>query len=110
MYRTGSGQAAKSEGNIRIARDRHTATIRSEVSANTASLSPSERAVDSLPISISSVSSPSEPGSAFSSASTFGRASNASNRPHTAGPSHAITSPAKDSSNRRHPEATTRSN
>jgi hypothetical protein len=108
-YRTGSGQSAKSEGYMRAARARQAATIRSEASPNTASVSPSARTIDSLPISASSVSSPSGPGSDFSSASTFGRDSRSSSRPHTAGPRRPAAVAAKSSSNRRHAEATTRS-
>ena len=47
VYSTGSGQSAKSEGYIRAARARHAATIRSEASPNTASVSPSARTIDS---------------------------------------------------------------
>jgi hypothetical protein len=108
-YRTSSGQSAKSEGYMRAARARHAATIRSEASPNTASVSPSARTIDSLPISASSVSGPSGPGSDFSSASTLGRGSRSCSRPHTTGPSRPAVVAAKSSSNRRQPEATTRS-
>ena len=94
---------------MRAARARHAATIRSEAPPNTARSSPSARTVDSLPISASSVSSPSGPGSDFSSASTFGRDSRSSSRPHATGPSRPAVVAAKSSSNRRQPEATTRS-
>ena len=109
VYRTGGGQLAKSEGYMRAARARKAATIRSEASPSTASVSPSARTIDSLPVSASSVSSPSGPGSDFSSASTFGRDSRSSSRPHTTGPSRPAAVAAKSSSNRRQPEATTRS-
>ena len=72
---------------MRAARARQTTTIRAEAPPNTAPSSPSARTVGSLPISASSVSSPSGPGSDFSSASTFGRDSRSSSRPHTTGPS-----------------------
>jgi hypothetical protein len=94
---------------MRAARARHAATIRSEASPNTASVSPNARTADSLPISASSVSSPSGPGSDFSSASMFGRASRFSSRLQTTGPSRPAVVAAKSSSNRRQPEATTRS-
>lgn len=73
--------AAKSEGNIRIARARHAATIRSDTSANTTSLSHTDRVVFSFPISPSSVSRPSAPGSAFSSANCPGLPSRSSSEP-----------------------------
>jgi hypothetical protein len=88
---------------------RQAATIRSGASPNTASVSPSARTIDSLPISASSVSSPSGAGSDSSSASTFGRDSRSSSRPHITGPSRPAAVAAKASSNRRQPEATTRS-
>ncbi|MGH3200340.1 MAG: hypothetical protein ACRDOH_27580 [Streptosporangiaceae bacterium] len=75
---------------------------------NTASVSPSARTMDSLPISASSVSSPSGFGSDFRSASTAGRDSSSSSRLRTASPSLSAAVAAKASSNRR-PEATTRS-
>jgi hypothetical protein len=50
-----------------------------------------------FPISVSSVSSPSGPGSDFNWARTCGRPSNSSRRAHTVGPSRAITCSAKAS-------------
>ena len=94
---------------MRAARARHAATVRSEAPANTASSSPIARTVDSLPISAISVSSPSGPGSDFSSASTFGRDSSSSSLAHATGPSRPAVFAAKASSNCRQPEATTRS-
>jgi hypothetical protein len=109
VYRTGSPQSSKSDGYIRAARARQAATIRSEASANASSPSPSARTAASLPISASSVSSPSGPGSDFRPASTPGWDSRSSSRPQTTGPSLPAVVTANASSNRRQPEATTRS-
>ena len=85
---------------MRAARARQASTIRSEASAKTPSASDSARTTDNLPISASSVSGPSGPGSDFSSASTFGRDSRSSSRLHTTGPSRPAAVSAKASSNR----------
>jgi hypothetical protein len=94
---------------MRAARARHAATIRSDAPANTDSSSPSARTVDSLPISASSVSSPSGPGSDFRPASTFGRDSRSCSPPQARGPRRAAVTAAKAPSNCRQPDATTRS-
>jgi hypothetical protein len=109
VYRTGSPHSPKSDGYMRAARARHAATTRSEASANASSPRPSARTAASLPISASSVSSPSGPGSDFRPASTPGCDSSPSSRPQTAGPSRPAVVAANASSNRRQPEATTRS-
>ena len=109
MYRTGSGQSRKSDGNIRAARDRHAATSRSDVSPNRSSGSPSCRTASSFAISPNSVSSPSRPGSAFTSANSPSEVSSTRNRAQPAAPSFPTISAANTASCRRSAELSTRS-